>query len=212
MALFVVAVTGGVASGKSAVTGDFSELGIHIADADIAAREVVMPNQPALAEIVSAFGTQILENGILNRQALRQKIFNDPVAKKKLEAILHPRIRIKLQAQCESATSNYAIVAIPLLAEVAGKLAYPWLDKILVVDTTREKQYQRLLQRDQITEKLARQMLDAQATRSERLAIADDVISNMHDLLSLKQTVQRLDKRYQKLALLQKTKSGIKTD
>jgi dephospho-CoA kinase len=202
MAAFIVAVTGGIASGKSAVTHYFSELGIAVADADIAAREVVMPNQTALAEIVSAFGADILENGELNRQALREKIFNDAAAKKTLEAILHPRIRQRLQQQCHEATSAYAIVAIPLLTEVAGKQAYPWLNRILVIDTPREKQYQRLIDRDHISAQLADQMLDAQATRAQRLAIANDVISNMHDLQSLKHSVQRLHARYQTLALL----------
>jgi dephospho-CoA kinase len=201
MAAFIVAVTGGIASGKSAVTDCFSELGITIADADIAAREIVMPNQTALAEIVAAFGDDILENGELNRQTLRQKIFNDAAAKKTLETILHPRIRLRLQQQCQESTSAYAILAIPLLTEVGGKQAYPWLNRILVVDTQRKKQYQRLIDRDHISAQLANQMLDAQATRAQRLAIANDVISNMHDLQSLKHSVQRLHKRYQTLAL-----------
>jgi dephospho-CoA kinase len=199
MATFVVAVTGGIASGKSAVTEFFSDLGIEIADADIAARDVVAPGQVALEEIVAAFGPGILKDQQLDRQALRQLIFENAAAKQTLEAILHPRIRSRLQAQCEASTSDYAIVAIPLLTEVGAKHAYPWVDKILVVDTTRAQQYRRLISRDHISPELANKMLDAQASRFQRLAIADDVISNMHDLAALKASVLRLDKRYRDL-------------
>ena len=199
MAKFIVAVTGGIASGKSAVTGLFSECGIMIADADIAARKIVEAGQPALEEIVNCFGPDLVIDGQLNRQALRELIFDNTEARKKLEAITHPRIRQLLIHECTAASSPYAIVAIPLLAE-GNREHYAWLNRILLVDATREAQKDRLLSRDKITESLADKMLDAQASRKQRLAIANDVISNMHDLTSLKHCVKRLDQRYRYLA------------
>ncbi len=199
VAKFIVAVTGGIASGKSAVTEIFHDLGITIADADIAARTVVEAGQPALKEIASSFGSHLIVEGQLDRQALRELIFSSTDAKKKLESITHPRIRQLLVEQCQAATSAYAVVAIPLLAE-GSKNHYAWINRILVVDAPREIQKSRLLARDNITEVLADKMLDAQASRAQRLAIADDVISNLHDKQSLNESVRRLDTHYRKLA------------
>jgi dephospho-CoA kinase len=199
MANYVVAVTGGIASGKSAVTGLFTECGITIADADIAARRIVEPGQPALEEIANSFGPHLVVDGHLNRQALREFVFDSDEARKHLEAITHPRIRQLLIQECKTATSPYAIVAIPLLAE-GNRSHYAWLNRILLVDVTRETQKNRLLSRDKISESLADKILDAQASRKQRLAIANDVISNMHDLDSLRNCVKRLDQRYRELA------------
>jgi len=199
MANYVVAVTGGIASGKSAVTGLFTECGIMIADADIAARKIVEAGQPALEEIANIFGPHLVVDGQLNRQALRELVFDDYEARKQLEAITHPRIRQLLIQECKTATSPYAIVAIPLLAE-GNRKHYDWLNRILLIDVTRDTQKNRLLSRDKISESLADKMLDAQASRKQRLAIANDVISNMHDLGSLKNCVKRLDQRYRELA------------
>jgi len=199
MAEFIVAVTGGIASGKSAVTSFFNELGIGIADADLAARTIVEPGQAALEEIAACFGSQVVVAGQLNRQALRELIFENADARKKLESITHPRIRELLEQQCKTAESPYAIVAIPLLAE-AGKTHYDWIKRILVVDVPRATQKSRLLARDNISESLAEKMLDGQASRAQRLAIANDVISNVHDLVSLGDGVKRLDSIYRQLA------------
>ena len=199
MTKFIVAVTGGIASGKSAVTGFFHDLGITIADADVAARTVVESGQPALEEIASCLGSHLIVEGQLDRQALRQLIFDNADAKKKLEAITHPRIRQLLIQQCQFATSAYAIVAIPLLAE-AGKTHYAWINRILVVDAPREIQKFRLLARDNIAEALADKMLDAQASRTQRLAIADDVVLNVYDRESLEESVKRLDEDYRKFS------------
>ncbi len=200
MAKFIVAITGGIASGKSAVSEFFQGLGVVVADADIAARSIVMVGQPALQEIADSFGSHFVVEGQLNRQALRELVFAEPDAKRKLESVTHPRIRELLIAQCKSAASPYAIVAIPLLAE-GEKSHYQWIDRILVVDASRGIQKSRLLARDRITEELADKMLDAQASREQRLAIANDVITNVYDLRSLKETVQRLDVRYRRSAL-----------
>jgi dephospho-CoA kinase len=195
MAKFIVAVTGGIASGKSAVTDLFRELGIVVSDADLAARHIVEPGQPAQAEIAANFGTHFIVDGKLNRSALRDLVFSDPEAKKTLESITHPRIREWLRLECEAAQSAYAIVAIPLLAE-SGKEHYSWLQRILVIDTPRAIQKARLLKRDTISSELAEKMLDAQASRQQRLAVANDVISNMHDISTLKASVTRLHHKY----------------
>jgi dephospho-CoA kinase len=198
---FIVGLTGGVASGKSALSRHFEAKGIVVADADVAARAVVAPGHPALAQIVARFGPQILrEDGSLDRAALRQRIFDDPQARRDLEAITHPAIRMLLQQACREATSPYAVAAIPLLTEVGARTAYPWLDRIVVVDAPEATQHARLMQRDGITAALAQRMIEAQATRAARLAIADDVVVNDGDAARLQDAANALDLRYRALA------------
>ena len=201
MSAYVVAVTGGVASGKSEVTRRFEALGVTVADADLAAREAVAAGSPGLAEVVAAFGRGILDaEGQLDRAAMRARVFGDDAARLTLEAIVHPRVRAQLHAQCAAATGAYAIAAIPLLSEGGGRGAYPWLDRILVVDVPAELQRARLMQRDRVDAALAGRMLAAQATRAQRLAIADDVVVNTGSLEALDQHVTALDRRYRSLA------------
>ena len=201
MAHWVVAVTGGVASGKSAVTAAFEARGIAVADADVAARAVVEPGQPALAEVVAAFGPQVLgPDGRIDRPALRQRIFSDADAKARLEALLHPRIRLWLRDTCAATPGPYAVVAIPLLAEGGGRRAYPWLQRILVVDVTAPVQRARLQARDGIDAGLADRMVTAQASRAERLALAEDVLVNDGPLDAVDRAVGRLHARYLGLA------------
>ena len=196
-----VGLTGGIASGKSAVADRFAAKGIVVADADVAAREVVMPGQPALAEVAAAFGADVLQaDGQLDRAALRAHVFGDDAARHRLEAILHPRIRLALRAIADAATSPYVIIAIPLLAEGGGRTAYPWLDRILVVDVPRDVQVARVMQRDGIDRTLADRMLAAQADRRARLAIADDVLVNDAAIDALDAQVDALDRRYRALA------------
>ena len=202
MSDFIIGLTGGIASGKSAVTDRFIARGVAVADADVAARAVVEPGQPALAEIVAAFGDGLLQaDGRLDRGALRARVFADDVARRRLEAILHPPIRAALRHACEAAAGPYAVVAIPLLVEGGARTAYPWLDRILVVDVSAELQRARLMQRDGIDATLAERMLGAQASRRERLAIADDVIVNDGPLQRLDAHVAALDARYRALAI-----------
>lgn len=199
---FVIGLTGGVASGKSEVARRFEALGIAIADADVAARNALAAGSEGLAETVAAFGNDILAaDGGLDRAAMRRRVFADPEARRRLEAIVHPRVRTMLEAQCRMASSVYAIAAIPLLAEGGGRAAYPWLSRILVVDVPPETQLQRLMQRDGIDAALAAKMLAAQANRRERLAIADDVIVNDGLLDALDVQVAALDRKYRNLAL-----------
>ena len=201
MATTLVAVTGGVASGKSEATRAFEALGVAVVDADVAAREVVAPGQPALQDIVARFGAgSLLPDGQLDRVAMRRRVFSDPAAKRDLEALLHPRIRTWLKATCAAAPGAYAVVAIPLLAEGGGRGSYPWLDRILVVDVPRAVQQARLMQRDQLEAELAGRMVAAQASREQRLAIADDVIVNDGSVLDLVAAVRKLHPRYLALA------------
>ena len=203
MAAFVVAVTGGIASGKSAVTALFAARGVHVADADAIAHAIVAPGEPALAEIVARFGAGILDSeGRLERARLRALVFADAQARAALEAITHPRIRAGLQAACEQAGGDYALAAIPLLAEAAvpPAQAWPWVRRVLVVDAPPALQRARLMARDGIDAALAERMLAAQATRAQRLALASDVIVNDGELSDLAEPVVRLDARYRALA------------
>ena len=200
-AKFVVAITGGIASGKSEVSRHFEHFGIAVADADAFAHALVEPGQPALAEIVAHFGNAVLyADGRLDRATLRRRVFDDDKARRALEDILHPRIRAAMHEACIGAASAYAMAAIPLLAEIGGKAAYPWLSRILVVDAPRELQLQRMLRRDGSTIEQAERMLAAQATREARLAIADDVIDNSGPFEDLKPQVAALHQRYLELA------------
>lgn len=201
MSEFVIGLTGGVASGKSEVAKRFEALGIVVADADVAAREVVAIGSEGLAEVVEAFGSEILlEGGGLDRAAMRRRVFDDRNARKRLEAIIHPRVRAMLRAGCEAAGSPYAIADIPLLAEGGGKVAYPWLDRILVVDVPEDVQAARVMARDHVDAGLARRMIRTQATRHQRLSIADDVIRNDGPLDALDSEVAALHARYLALA------------
>ena len=202
MSDFIIGLTGGIASGKSAVSDRFVARGVVVADADVAARTVVEPGEPALAEIVATFGDDLLQSdGRLDRGALRARVFADDAARRRLEAILHPPIRAALRRACADAAGPYAVVAIPLLAEGGARTAYPWLDRILVVDVPEDLQRVRLAQRDGIDAALADRMLAAQASRRDRLAIADDVVVNDGPLQRLDAHVMALDARYRALAI-----------
>lgn len=201
MRCWIIGLTGGVASGKSEVERRFAALGIQVADADRAAREAVAPGSDGLAAIVDVFGPEVLaRDGALDRAAMRRRVFADEDARHRLEAIVHPRVRVALRETCLAATGPYAVASIPLLAEGGGRATYPWLDRILVVDVPRAVQLQRLLQRDGIDAPLAERMLAAQASRQERLAIADDVLVNDGPLAALDRHVAALHAQYLALA------------
>ena len=196
MSDFIVGLTGGVASGKSEVTRRFQALGVEVVDADVAAREVVEPGQPALARIAERFGAGLLlADGRLDRRQLRERVFADAQARRDLEAITHPAIRARVKAQAQAAPGPYAVVAVPLLAE-AGRAAYPWMARVLVVDAPESLQHDRLMRRDGVDEALAARMIAAQASRTVRLAIADDVILNDGDPAHLDTAVAALHARY----------------
>jgi len=201
MSRFIVGLTGGIASGKSEVTRRFEALGIVVADADVAAREVVAPGSPALEQIGRRFGSaMLLADGSLDRARLREHVFGNDGERKALEAITHPAIRARVRDICETAGSPYAIAAIPLLAEAGGRDSYPWLDRIVVVDAPEAVRHARLLQRDNIDAALATRMIQAQASREQRLALADDVIVNDGQPEHLQPQVEALDRLYRQLA------------
>jgi len=201
MSDYFIGLTGGIASGKSALEKAFAKQGVVVADADLLAREVVAPGEPALAAVVERFGRDVLQaDGQLDRAALRVRVFGDPGQRRALEAILHPAIRARLEAICRAAPGPYAIATVPLLTEGGGRAAYPWLHRILVVDTPAAVQKARLMQRDGIDATLADQMMAAQASRAERLALADDIVVNDGDLAHLQRAADQLHARYVALA------------
>lgn len=193
--MFTVALTGGVASGKSEVARRFAERGVDVIDADIVARELVEPGMPSLAAIVARFGGNLLDtHGALDRRALRERIFADAAARVALESILHPRIRETLRERACAAKSAYVMLAIPLLVESIE--AYRWVDRVLVVDVARDVQIVRLTARDGVDRVLAEAMLAAQSTREQRRALADDVIDNSGPIASLDGAVEALHRGY----------------
>lgn len=201
MARLHVGLTGGIASGKSTATRAFEALGAAVVDADVAAREVVAPGSVGLAEVVRCFGAGVLNaDGQLDRAAMRRRVFDDPSARAALEAIVHPRVREALQAHAAATRGEYVVVAIPLLAEGGGRGAYPWLDRVVVVDAPEDVQRARLLRRDGIDAALADSMITAQATRAGRLAMADDVLVNDADEATLVEGVAVLDRRFRAMA------------
>ena len=207
---YTVVVTGGVASGKSAVCERLATRGVPVVDADVAARAVVEPGEPALGEIVQAFGPEVIDaGGRLDRRRLREIVFTDRARRSELEAIVHPRVRAWLKAAVDRAVGPYVAVAIPLLVEGGGRGNYPWIDRVLVVDVAPAIQVERLMRRDGVDRALADAMLAAQATREQRLAAADDVIVNDGDLAQLHAAVDAIDARYRQLAQAPQTAAPL---
>lgn len=204
MGNYCVGLTGGIASGKSAVADAFATLGVAVIDADAAARAALAADTQGLADVVAAFGAEVLDaHGALDRRAMRARVFSDPGARQTLESIVHPRVRLVLREASSNAPGPYVVVAIPLLAEGGGRDGYPWLDRILVIDAPVATQMARLQRRDGIDAALAERMVAAQATRHQRLAIADDIVVNDGGLDGLARDVAALDAQYRVLASLQ---------
>ncbi|MEH0371815.1 dephospho-CoA kinase [Vibrio mimicus] len=174
---FVVALTGGIASGKTTVANLFHEhFGIDLVDADVIAREVVEPGTDGLKAIAAHFGQTILnQNGSLNRTALRERIFADPEQKTWLNQLLHPMIRQRMQQALDQTASPYTLLIVPLLVE---NQLQNMADRVLVVDVEESIQIERTIARDNVSIEQAQAILAAQATRAQRLAIADDVLKN----------------------------------
>jgi dephospho-CoA kinase len=196
---YTIAITGGIASGKSAVSRLFAQLNVPVFDADLIARALVCAGSTALDEISAAFGAGLLtSSGDLNREKMRALVFADPQSRKTLEGILHPRIRKTLRRQAESAAAPFCVLAIPLLAEAYSD--YAWIDRVLVTDIARDEQIRRLVARPGIDQTLAQRMIDAQAGRQARFEIADDVIDNGAPVAFLPKVVSRLHALYLRLA------------
>mgnify|MGYP003624188812 FL=1 len=191
----IIGLTGGIGSGKSAAADRFATAhGIHVVDADLKSRVVVEPGRPALQHIVDRFGSDILlENGSLNRAALRQRVFQDVAQRLWLEALLHPLIREEITSDLASATSPYALLVSPLLVE-SGQHAMT--ERIIVVDVPEATQILRTSQRDGVPEAQIKAIMQAQAKREDRLRHAHDIILNDQDLATLHAQVDALHERY----------------
>ncbi|WP_337880179.1 dephospho-CoA kinase [Rheinheimera sp.] len=198
MSQFIVGLTGGIGSGKSTVECFFQQLGIQTVDADLIARQVVEPGQPALQQIIDHFGARLqTAEGLLDRAALRDIIFANPEAKAWLNQLLHPLIRQQLLQQLAQCQSVYAILTAPLLLE-NGLQQY--CDQVLVVDVPEQVQIERTVQRDQVSEQQVRSILASQYSRAQRRELADQLIDNHQSLRLVEQRVRRLDELYRQLA------------
>jgi dephospho-CoA kinase len=192
---FVVGLTGGIGSGKSAVAALFAELGADIVDTDAIAHQLTGRGGAAIEPIRAAFGGSVITpEGALDRAAMRRLVFSDPAAKQRLEAILHPMIRGEADLRCVSAQGAYVILVVPLLVETGSYRGR--VDRILVVDCAEETQVARTMARSGLSEADVRSIIAVQAGREARLAAADDVIDNDGDLDALRVQVEALHRRY----------------
>lgn len=193
-----VALTGGIASGKTTVANLFAALGVPVIDTDVIARAVVEPGQPALAAVVAAFGRDVLDaDGRLDRRRMRERIFSDREAQRRLEAILHPAIRSAMERQSREAGGVYQVLVVPLLTE-GGRRDH--VDRVLLVDVPEAVQVERLISRDGVTHEQAQAALSAQASRAARLAWADDLVANTGRIDDLRTRIVQLDALYRRLA------------
>ena len=194
----IIGLTGGIGSGKSAVSACFEKLGIAVIDADVAARVVVEPGTPGLAQIAAHFGPGVIDaNGALDRAALRRIVFADAAERRWLESVLHPRIGEEIRRGLREASSPYAILASPLLLEAKQDVL---AHRVLVVDVSEDTQVARTMQRDNNSGEQVRAIIAAQIGRAERLARADDVIENNGSLEDLEPKVLALHRRYLEIA------------
>jgi dephospho-CoA kinase len=190
----IVGITGGIGSGKSAVTRCFEQLGITVVDADLAARVIVEPGRPALAAIAQRFGADILlQDKTLDRAALRQRVFSDEGERHWLEQLTHPLIGQEIMDQIAASTSPYTILSSPLLLETSQKAL---VDCVVVVDVPQDIQLQRTMQRDSNDEAQVKRIMAAQMQRDKRLALADIVLDNSRSLTELEESVKELHKEF----------------
>ncbi len=197
--MLVIGITGGIGSGKTAVTDEFARLGITIVDADVAARNVVANGKPALQKIAEHFGQNILlENGDLDRAALRSIVFKEPEQRTWLEQLTHPLIREEITNSLKNAQSQYVVLASPLLIE-SGQ--YKLVNHTVVVDASVAIQIERTVSRDNNSSEQVKAIINAQLPREERLKRADDIILNDQDLAFLHLQVAKLHKHFLKESL-----------
>jgi dephospho-CoA kinase len=199
---FIVGLTGGIGSGKSTAADLFASLGVAVVDTDVIAHELTSAQGAAMTEIGAVFGESLrLADGGLDRAAMRRLVFSDPSAKRRLEAILHPMIRRESQVRCLSATeSPYVVLVVPLLIESGVYRQH--VDRVLVVDCDETVQIARVMARSGLSREEVRAVMATQASRDERLAKADDVVSNSADRENLSAQIVALHQRYLELANL----------
>ena len=196
--MLIVALTGGIGSGKSTVVEMFQAHGVPVIDTDVIARELLTQDTEQKAQTIAEFGDDIKQtNGDIDRRQLRQRIFSDESARQKLQAILHPAIHQQVLSQIKKLAAPYCIIVIPLLAE--SRLTYPQ-HRVLVIDSTRTMQIQRASQRDHCDPALIEKIIESQASPEQRLAIADDVMTNNGDLTDLQREVDKCHELYTRLA------------
>ncbi len=193
-----IGLTGGIGAGKTTVCQMFIQLGVPTVDADKIAKQLVEPEQPALIQIKQAFGSRFIQDGQLDRVALASLVFQDPLAKKTLESILHPMIQEEVLSQVEKMDAPYCIIDIPLLSE--NKEQYDWVDRIIVVDAPVPTQQARVHQRDGRDVQEIRAIIQSQTNRDRRLTIADEVIDNSGSLEQTQDQVGKLHQKFIKMA------------
>jgi dephospho-CoA kinase len=197
--MLVIGLTGGIGSGKTTVANLFAEMGIDVIDTDIIAREIVEPGQTTLTQIIEHFGDHILDKyGYLDRQKLAEITFNNNDERKFLEAILHPEIKKNMLAQIARAKSPYCIAVIPLLFETKQE---GLVDKILVIDCEQSEQLNRVLTRDNRSKQQIQSIINSQIPRNIRVKSADYIIRNSGNMLTLRDKVLKLHKKYMKLGI-----------
>jgi dephospho-CoA kinase len=195
----VVGVTGGIGSGKSAVAQAFADLGVEIIDTDQLSHRLTAPGSPAVQEIATRFGSEVLTaEGALDRAALRNKVFADPRERRRLEELLHPLIRQDVERLLKQTQGPYVVLVVPLLIESGGYSEV--IDRVLVVDCPEEMQIERVIRRSGLRRDEVEAIVRAQAPRKRRLAGADDVLTNDGDLDALRSGVSRLHRAYLELA------------
>ena len=201
MSAYVVAVSGGIGSGKSTVAERFAQLGAAVVDTDHVAHALTAPGGEAMPAIRAAFGAEVIgPDGALDRAAMRRRVFADPAERRRLEAILHPLIRAGSQRACAAASSPYVLLMIPLLAETRAHSPYSFLDRVLIVDCDEAVQLSRVMQRNGLGAAEVRAIMAAQADRASRLALADDVVVNNGAPGELDAQIAPLHQRYLELA------------
>ena len=189
-----IGLTGGIGSGKSTACEIFSELGVPLIDADMIARKVVKPGMPALQSIIDAFGANITtKDGCLNRKELRDRIFKNETARRKLEGILHPIIYKEITRETKGISSPYCIISIPLLLETGASNI---IDRILVVDVSKELQLSRASVRDNTSLKNIEKIIHSQMSHDDRLAAADDMLNNEGDIENLRSQIYDFHRFY----------------
>jgi dephospho-CoA kinase len=192
---FVVGLTGGIGSGKSAAAEEFARLGATVVDTDAIARELTASNGAALSEIRRLFGAEFVSaSGEMDREKMRSRVFADPAAKQMLERLLHPMIREESARHIAAARGAYVIHVVPLLIESPDYRRR--VDRVLVIDCPEETQLARVRQRSRLADDEIRAIMHTQVSRAERLAAADDVIDNRGDLDALRKQVAALDRKY----------------
>ena len=189
-----IALTGGIGSGKTSIASIFKSLGVPIIDSDTISKEIILPGKPCFKDIVNEFGEEILTNkGTIDRYKLRDIIFNNDKARIKLENITHPIIFKNIDIQTSLINYPYCLVIVPLLIETKS---VKYFDKVLLVDTLENIQFERVTKRDSISPTLLRKIIKIQATRSERLKYADDIIENNNEIGNLNEYINILHKKY----------------